>query len=150
MICGCVDAWPSLCWTWLMLFLCCGGYSLWIAAVKVISSISGRCEWWFAVLWMVVDGEVASWRLVWRHAADEHGAVRCAWWPPLIIVGLWACGMVRLYRAGPTGRVGSGACRRNCGLQPRRNWWFGCNLAPLGGSSPDGEHVGNGDEVAMK
>jgi hypothetical protein len=33
------------------------------ADVQVISSTSGRCEWWFAVLWMVVDGAVASRRL---------------------------------------------------------------------------------------
>jgi hypothetical protein len=61
-------------------------------------------------LWMVVDGAVASWRLVWRHAADEHGAVRRARWPPLMAVGLWARGVVRLYRAGPADRVGYGAC----------------------------------------
>jgi hypothetical protein len=133
MICGRVDAWPSLCWTWSMLFLCCGGYSLLIAVVQVISSTSGRCEWWFVVLRMVIDGEVASWRLVWTHAADEHGAMRCVWWPPLMVVGLRTCGVVRLYWVEPADRVGSGACRRSCGLQPRHNRWFGCNLAPLGG-----------------
>jgi hypothetical protein len=47
-----------------MPFLYSGGYSLLIAVVQVISSTSGRCEWWFVVLWMVVDVAVASRRLV--------------------------------------------------------------------------------------
>jgi hypothetical protein len=108
MICGRVDAWPSLCWTWSMLFLCRGGYSLLIAVVHVISSTSGSYEWWFALLRMVVDGEVASWRLVWRHAADEHGAVRCVWWPPLMVVGLRACGLKTGLAVVPAG--GAAGC----------------------------------------
>jgi hypothetical protein len=43
--------------------LCRGGYSLLIVVVQVISSTS-LGVWWFALLWMVFDGPVASWRLV--------------------------------------------------------------------------------------
>jgi hypothetical protein len=123
MIYGHVDAWPSLCWTWSMPFLYSGGYSLLIAVVQVISSTSGRCERWFVVLWMVVDVAVASRRLVWRHDADEHGAVRRTRWPLLMAVGLQARGVVWLYQAGPaTGLAAVPA-----------EWVTGCNHAAIAG-----------------
>jgi hypothetical protein len=70
--------------------------------------------------------------------ASADGCWAASAWRGLALPG-WTCD-----------RVGSSACRMSYGLQPRRNCWSGCDLDPLGGFSPDGERVGNGDEVTMK
>jgi hypothetical protein len=123
MICARVDACPSLCWTWSMSFLRRGSYCLLVCCR--VGHFFNQWELW-VVIWSAVARTrrggfltASGLRQVWRHAVDQHGALRHVRILDIVVViGMWAHGVGSPYQAGLTSRASSGAYWRSCGLQP--------------------------------